>query len=87
MWQQVTEADSLFAFITKKLVKRVSESLLGSVGGVHSVDVTVQLVSERQPGLGGEVDLGAPAEAPRSFAVAAPGCGGGQPRLHLLYRN
>lgn len=58
-----------------------------SVGGVHCVDVAVQLVPERQPGLGGEVDLGAPAEASGSLAVAAPGRRRGQAWLHLLYGN
>lgn len=56
-----------------------------SVGSVHCVDVAVQLVSKRQPGLGGEIDLGAPTEASRSLAVTAPGCRGSQARLHLLY--
>ena len=59
-------------------------SLSSSVGGVHCIDVAVQLVSERQPGLGGEVDLGAPTEASCSFTVTAPGCRGGQTGLHLL---
>lgn len=44
-------------------------------------------MSERQAGLGGEVDLGAAAEASCSFAVAAPGCGGGQTGFHLLNGN
>lgn len=58
-----------------------------SVGGVHGVDVAVQLVSERQPGFGGEVDLGATTETSWSFAVAAPGCGGGEAGLHLINGN
>lgn len=58
-----------------------------SVGGVHGVDVAVQLVPEGEPGLGGEVDLGAAAQAPAALPVAAPGRGGGEARLHLLYRN
>lgn len=57
-----------------------------SVGGVHCVDVAVQLVSERQPGLGGEIDLGAPTQA-SSCSFAPTGCGGAQAGLHLLDGN
>lgn len=58
-----------------------------SVGGIHCVDVAVQLVSKRQPGLGGEIDLGAPTQASCSIAVTTPGCGGAQTGLHLLNGN
>lgn len=71
----------------KESVHVLCSAPLSSVGGVHCVDVAVQLVSERQPGLGGEVDLGAPAEASCSFAVAAPGRRGGQAGRHVLYGN
>lgn len=56
----------------------------GSVGGVHGVDVAVQLVSEGQTGFGGEVDLGTPGQTAGALAVAAPGRGGRQTRLHVL---
>lgn len=65
-------------------VPKVGWIVIRSVGGVHCVDVTVQLVSEGQPGFGGEV-AGAPAEGPGAFTV--PGGGGGQTRLHLLDGN
>lgn len=55
-----------------------------SVGGVHCIDVAVQLVSKRQPGLGGEIYLGAPTQASCSVTVTTPGCGGAQTRLHLF---
>lgn len=58
-----------------------------SVGGVHCIDVAVQLVPKRQPGLGGEIYLGASRQTPCSFTVTAPGRGGGQTWLHILYRN
>lgn len=58
-----------------------------SVGGIHCIDVAVQLVSERKPGLGGEIDLGTPIDASCSFALTAPGCRRGQTWLHLLHRN
>lgn len=44
-----------------------------SVGGVHSVDVAVQLVSEGETRLGGKIDLGS-SQAP--LPITAPGCGG-----------
>lgn len=42
---------------------------------------------ERQPGFGGEIDLGVATQAPRSLAVTAPGRGGAQAGLCLLDRN
>lgn len=61
--------------------------LCSSICGIHCIDVAVQLMSERQPGLGGEVDLGAPTEAPCSFTATAPGRRGGQTWLCLLCGN
>lgn len=58
-----------------------------SVGGVHRVDVAVQLVSEGQPCFGGEIYLGASTQASCSFAVAAPGRGGAQAGLHVVDGN
>lgn len=60
---------------------------ISSVGGVHCVNVAVQLVSKRQPGLGGEIYLGASTQASCSFAVTTPGCRGAKARLHLLDGN
>lgn len=54
-----------------------------SVCGIHRVDVAVQLMSERQPGFGGEVDLW----ASTAFTVAAPGRCGWQTWLWLLCGN
>lgn len=59
--------------------------LSSSVRGVHCIDVAVQLMSEGQPGLGGEIDLGAPTSC--SFTVTAPGRRGGQTWLCLLCGN
>lgn len=58
-----------------------------SVGGVHCVDVAVQLVSKRKPGFAGEINLGVPTQASCSLAVAAPGCGGAQARFRILNGN
>lgn len=65
----------------------VRPTLSSSVGGVHGVDVAVQLVPERQPGLCGEVDLRSVTEASCAVAVAAPGSGGGQAGFCLLSGN
>lgn len=58
-----------------------------SVGGIHCVDVAVQLVPEREPGFAGEINLRVPTQTSRSFTVAAPGCGGTQARLCFFNRN
>lgn len=58
-----------------------------SVGGIHCVDVAVQLVPEREPGFAGEINLRVPTQTSRSFTVTAPGCGGAQARLCFFNRN
>lgn len=67
--------------------QRLTRSPPSSVGGVHCVDVAVELVSKRHPSLGGEIYLRAPAQASCSFAVAAPGCCGVKAGLRLLNGN
>lgn len=86
---QVCAAGSQREWATENFDTRVhlSPLQLSSVGGVHCVDVAVQLVSKRQPGLGGEIYLGAATQASCSLAVATPGCRGGQTGLHVLNGN
>lgn len=47
----------------RKMYIQHRSPFISSVGGVHCVDVAVQLVSKRQPGLGGEIYLGATTQA------------------------